>query len=129
MMALFILLTVAFWQDCFPIIVEAVEYPRLAEQAQLSGKIQVVLELNDDGTVNRVLKSSGHGLLVDYSTRALKKWRFHGNCISRNASSNVVEVNGDFQLRDVPRTSSKVAFVYIYPNRFVVISDPPHWNP
>jgi hypothetical protein len=52
------------------------QYPRLAIQAFISGKVELEAGVLSDGTVKEVKTIMGHPLLVPGATDSLRQWRF-----------------------------------------------------
>jgi protein TonB len=52
------------------------EYPPMAKQMRLGGKVQVDAYIDTDGTVEKVQVISGNALLTSAAVSALKRWKF-----------------------------------------------------
>lgn len=52
------------------------EYPPMAKQLRLSGKVQVDCFVDTNGAVEKVLITNGNPLFSSSITNALKKWKF-----------------------------------------------------
>ena len=54
----------------------APEYPPLAKQLKLAGKVQVEVTIDADGNVENVKILSGNSMLTPSVVTAVKKWKF-----------------------------------------------------
>lgn len=52
------------------------EYPSLAKQMNVTGKVKIEATISADGHVSNTKVVGGSPLLVSSATEALKKWRF-----------------------------------------------------
>ncbi len=52
------------------------EYPPLARQLHLTGKVEVDVYVTPEGTVEKTQPVSGNPVLTGSATTALKKWKF-----------------------------------------------------
>lgn len=52
------------------------EYPPMAKQMHLAGKVQVDAYIDSDGNVDQVKVVNGNPLFIGAVTNAMKKWRF-----------------------------------------------------
>jgi protein TonB len=51
-------------------------YPTLARQARIQGNVVVYAIIDKDGRVSHLQVASGHPLLVQSATEAVKNWRY-----------------------------------------------------
>ena len=54
----------------------APEYPALAKQLKLSGAVEVLASIDEDGSVGDVTTVSGNPILAKAAVGAVKKWKF-----------------------------------------------------
>jgi len=52
------------------------EYPKLARQMRISGRVRLAALIGRDGTVQELRLISGHPLLVPPAMNAVKRWRY-----------------------------------------------------
>ena len=66
-------------EDALKAVVKKVppEYPAIAKQMRVSGKVTVDVTVDNDGSVADVKVTSGNALLTPAVVNALKKWKFN----------------------------------------------------
>ena len=64
------------------------EYPQLAKQLNVAGKVKIEATISPDGRVTNTKVIGGSPLLVGAATEALKKWRYEP---ATKESTEVVE--------------------------------------
>jgi periplasmic protein TonB len=52
------------------------EYPKLARQMRISGRVRLAALIGRDGTVQELRLIGGHPLLVPAAMNAVKRWRY-----------------------------------------------------
>jgi TonB family protein len=85
-------------------------YPELAKQARIEGKVLLHITVSPQGTVETVAVVSGHPLLIQAATEAVKQWRytpFLRNGVPIEARTNVEVV---FSLPLSPEQRSQIDF-------------------
>ena len=74
------------------------EYPAMAKQMRLSGKVQVDCFIDPNGAVEKVQILNGNPLFSSSITIAMKKWKFKPVENNGKAASAVVNFAFDFKL-------------------------------
>jgi TonB family protein len=74
------------------------EYPPLAKQARIQGSVRFSLIIATDGTVKNITLLSGHPLLVQPATEAVKQWVFEQTLLN----GEPVEVVSEAEVRFEP---------------------------
>jgi TonB family protein len=74
------------------------EYPPLAKQARIQGSVRFSLIIATDGTVRNITLLSGHPLLVQPATEAVKQWVFEQTLLN----GEPVEVVSEAEVRFEP---------------------------
>ena len=72
------------------------EYPELARQARITGKVIVKILIDRDGNVIRACPLTGHPLLKSAAATAALKWKFQAWC-SRCGDDTFVESTIEFR--------------------------------
>lgn len=70
------------------------EYPAIARQLHLDGKVKVQVTISADGRVTDTKVIGGHPVLAQAAVAALKKWRFEP---APKESTEIIEMNFDGQ--------------------------------
>lgn len=66
------------------------EYPEIAKQLHLEGKVKVEVFISADGHVTNTKVVGGHPVLAQAAVDALKRWRFEA---APKDSSEIIEIN------------------------------------
>jgi TonB family protein len=66
------------------------EYPEIARQLNLQGKVKVQVFISADGRVTNTKVIGGHPVLAQAAVEALKKWRFEP---APKESTEIIEMN------------------------------------
>ena len=74
------------------------EYPVMAKQLRLSGKVQVDCFIDPSGAVEKVQVLNGNPLFTSSITNAMKKWKFKPVEANGKAASAVASFAFDFKL-------------------------------
>jgi TonB family protein len=74
----------------------APEYPLVARQLKVSGKVNLEVVVGEDGVVTEVKILSGNPILTKPAAEALKKWRFHPFLQAGKAAAAVVNLSFEF---------------------------------
>ncbi len=79
-----------------------IQYPRWAMRQGWEGKLEIALEILKDGSVGRhkVMKSTGHRLLDEAATEAVRTWRFAPATKGGNFVLTCIELPVTFQLEN-----------------------------
>lgn len=75
-LVLFVAAAPALAAGHYPLVLETFRYPILATQARISGDAIVEIRLAADGSVAEIKRLSGHPLLLQAASDALRSWRF-----------------------------------------------------
>ena len=51
-------------------------YPELAKRARVTGRVILIVTVDEEGAVSDIRISSGHPLLNDAAVTAVKQWRY-----------------------------------------------------
>ncbi|HTU33141.1 MAG TPA: energy transducer TonB [Candidatus Acidoferrum sp.] len=70
------------------------EYPEIARQLHLEGKVKVQVTISPDGRVTDTKVIGGHPVLAQAAVEALKKWRFEP---APKETTEIIESNFDSQ--------------------------------
>lgn len=73
------------------------EYPPLAKQARIQGSVRFSLIIATDGTVKNITLLSGHPLLVQPATEAVKQWVFGQTLLNGEPVEVISEAEVRFQ--------------------------------
>ena len=73
-------------------------YPPLAKAARIQGTVQLSVLIGPDGTVQDVQLLSGHPLLVQAATDAVKQWVYQPTLLNGNPVPVLTEVDVNFTL-------------------------------
>lgn len=75
------------------------DYPRIALQARVEGTVELDAVIDTDGRVTQVTVLSGHPLLTDAATDAVRQWRFTPTLLNSQPVPIIMSVKVDFRLR------------------------------
>jgi len=73
-------------------------YPPLAKQARIQGTVRLTVHIGADGTVKDIQTISGHPLLVEAATEAVKQWVYQPTLLNGNPVDVLTEVDVKFTL-------------------------------
>lgn len=73
------------------------EYPPLAKQARIQGSVRFSVIIATDGTVKNITLLSGHPLLVQPATEAVKQWVFEQTLLNGEPVEVISEAEVHFQ--------------------------------
>jgi TonB family protein len=73
-------------------------YPELAKRARVSGKVILILEIDEEGTVAKVSIQSGHPFLNEAAIDAVKRWKYQPILLSGEPVPAVATVTVIFNL-------------------------------
>lgn len=110
----------AYSADLFPVQLEAIRYPALANQARIEGLVRLTLSLDDKGGVSHVEIVSGHKLLAPAAEENIKLWKFAPLCSSKQKETRTLEFTYDFRLDR--GTNPETGFRYEHPYRVIAVS-------
>ena len=81
-------------------LVEKVEpvYPALARRARIQGLVRFTVMIGTDGAVSNLTLQSGHPLLVQAATDAVKQWRYKPTLLNGTQVEVVTQVEVPFTL-------------------------------
>jgi protein TonB len=74
------------------------EYPTMAKQMRLGGRVEVEALIDTDGNVEKTQVVSGHALLSSAAVSALKRWKFTPFSADGKAHRAVTTITFDFKL-------------------------------
>jgi TonB family protein len=104
----------------------AADYPPLAQQARIEGKVELACDVSDRGQVLACKSISGHPLLVLAAIENAKKWTFRRNAGAERNSDQVNLVYEFVLMEGAPtRGRPKVEFSFEMPNHVRVGSEIP----
>ncbi|HZT38015.1 MAG TPA: energy transducer TonB [Bryobacteraceae bacterium] len=78
------------------------EYPPLARQASIQGTVRFNATIGKDGRVTELQLVSGHPLLVQAATEAVRQWVYKPTLLNGNPVEVVTTIDVNFTLNDVP---------------------------
>lgn len=70
------------------------EYPEIARQLHLQGKVKIEATIAADGHVSEEKVIGGHPILAQSAMEAVKKWRFEA---APKETTEIIEINFDSQ--------------------------------
>ncbi len=73
------------------------EYPAMAKQMHITGRVDVEVTIDTDGSVAEVRVVSGNALLTPAVTSALKKWKFSPFTADGAPTKAVAPIGFDFK--------------------------------
>jgi protein TonB len=73
-------------------------YPPLAKQARISGTVRFTAIIGRDGTIQNLTLVSGHPLLVQSATEAVKQWRYKPTLLNGEPVEVVTQIDVNFTL-------------------------------
>jgi TonB family protein len=117
---------VSMW---IPSRIQAMKYPILGLQAQISGKVHMLVNLDENGTVAEVRVVSGPTLLANAARENMRLWKFIAVPGKVVAGPVTIAFLYDFQLQGDARFAPTTDFVYEYPGIVRVTSQPQHFTP
>lgn len=74
------------------------EYPPIAKQMRVSGRVQVDVYIDEQGNVEKVEGSNGNPILTAAAANAVKKWKFTPVTSGGKAAKAVTTLTFDFKL-------------------------------
>lgn len=104
----------------------AADYPPLAQQARIQGKVELACDISNSGQVLTCKAVTGHPLLVSFAIENLKKWTFR-RIADSESSGDQVQLDYEFVLTSGTPTRGrpKVEFSFELPNHVRVASEIP----
>ncbi len=78
----------------------APEYPDLAKQARIQGKVRFSVVVGKDGSVESLTLISGHPLLVDAARTAVQQWQYKPTLLNGEAVRVATTVDVNFTLQE-----------------------------
>jgi protein TonB len=73
-------------------------YPPLAKQARIQGAVKFTAIIGKDGTIQNLQLLSGHPLLVQAATEAVKQWVYQPTLLNGEAVEVVTQIDVNFTL-------------------------------
>jgi protein TonB len=73
-------------------------YPPLAKQARISGTVRFTAVIGRDGSIQNLTLVSGHPLLVQSATEAVKQWRYKPTLLNGEPVEVVTQIDVNFTL-------------------------------
>jgi len=73
-------------------------YPPLAKQARISGTVRFTAIIGRDGAIQNLTLVSGHPLLVQAATDAVKQWRYKPTLLNGEPVEVVTQIDVNFTL-------------------------------
>jgi protein TonB len=73
-------------------------YPPLAKQARIQGTVRFTAIIGKDGTIQNLTLISGHPLLVQSATEAVKQWRYKPTLLNGEPVEVVTQIDVNFTL-------------------------------
>ncbi len=74
------------------------EYPPMARQLRLSGRVQLDVYIDEEGRVEKTEGVAGNPMLTNAAAAAVKKWKFTPVMSGGKASKAVAGLSFDFKL-------------------------------
>ncbi len=74
------------------------EYPAMARQMKVSGKVHLAATVDTDGNVTKTEVVEGHALLGSACSASVKKWKFKPFSDGAKATVAVVNLTFDFRI-------------------------------
>jgi protein TonB len=74
------------------------QYPMLAMQARIQGKVRLAAIIDKDGKITELKVVSGHALLVDSALAAIKQWRYRPTFLHGEPVEVATQIIVDFHL-------------------------------
>jgi protein TonB len=74
-------------------------YPELAKRARVSGRVILIVNVDEDGNVSDIKISSGHALLNESATSAVKQWKYSPTLLNGDPVPVVATVTVIFNLK------------------------------
>jgi TonB family protein len=76
----------------------APEYPPMAKQMHISGRVEIAITIEPDGSVSEAKVQSGNALLTPAALGAIKKWKFTPFTENGTPTRAVTSIGFDFKL-------------------------------
>jgi len=73
-------------------------YPPLAKQARISGTVRFTAIIGKDGSIQNLQLISGHPLLVQAATDAVRQWRYKPTLLNGEPVEVVTQIDVNFTL-------------------------------
>jgi len=73
-------------------------YPPLAKQARIQGTVRFTAIIGRDGTIQNLTVVSGHPLLVQAATEAVRQWRYKPTLLNGEPVEVVTQIDVNFTL-------------------------------
>ena len=73
-------------------------YPPLAKQARISGTVKFTAVIGRDGSIQNLQLLSGHPLLVQAATDAVRQWRYKPTLLNGEPVEVVTQIDVNFTL-------------------------------
>jgi protein TonB len=74
------------------------EYPSIARQMRVTGRVQVEMSIDREGNVDNVTILNGNPLLTPAAVSATRKWRFTPFAMEGKPAAAVATLTFDFRL-------------------------------
>jgi protein TonB len=74
------------------------EYPPMAKQMRLSGRVQVDVHIDEHGNVEKTEGVNGNPILTGAASNCLKKWKFTPVMAGGKATKAVATLTFDFKM-------------------------------
>lgn len=105
-LAIFALASAALAQS--PTLIRQVKpvYPPAAKEAQISGLVRLEVDISPAGRVADIRPLSGHPLLVEAATEAVKLWEYEPIIVDGQAVQARAQVDVNFDLAGFPKTGA-----------------------
>ena len=73
-------------------------YPPLAKQARISGTVRFTAIIGKDGTIQNLQLITGHPLLVQAATEAVKQWLYKPTLLNGEPVEVITQIDVNFTL-------------------------------
>ncbi|MEO7143061.1 MAG: energy transducer TonB [Bryobacteraceae bacterium] len=74
------------------------QYPQMARQMHLTGRVVVDVYIDEDGSVDKVQTLNGNALLTSAAANAVKRWKFTPFTSGGHPSKAVTSLAFDFRM-------------------------------
>jgi TonB family protein len=108
--------------------VVSMEYPQLAIQARIQGRLTVECTLNKNGTVSTAqivdsdsMTQQAMLLLGQAVLENVRQWRFRKHAQDREQSSTI-RIHDTFAFQDIPSSKRTTRFIFDFPDLVYVIT-------
>jgi protein TonB len=81
-----------------PVKIVRPDYPALARQTKIQGRVSLKCVIGIDGSVEGIEVKKGHPLLIQAATDAVSKWKFKPPVLNGKAIKTEAIIDIDFQL-------------------------------